>query len=113
VDSFPQLDGVRLTHAWGCQVAFTLDAVPHIGEQDGLHFVAGCNGNGVAMMGYLGHQLALKIAGGSRTDCVFDLPGFPSLPLYRGRPWFLPAVALGYKALDTLDELRAPRQEGR
>ena len=30
---FPQLQGVTLTHAWTGNVAFTLDAVPHMGQQ--------------------------------------------------------------------------------
>jgi glycine/D-amino acid oxidase-like deaminating enzyme len=105
--SFPQLDGVRISHAWGCRVAFTPDALPHMGEIDGIAYLSGCNGNGVAMMNYLGHRLARKILDGGRTDCVFDGSAFPKLPLYGGYPWFLPAVAAAYRMLDGLDELKA------
>ena len=101
VESFPRLDGVRIGHSWGCKVAFTFDALPHLSELDGLHYVMGCNGNGVAMMNYLGHKLARRLLG-DKADCVFDQPDFPKLPLYSGRPWFLPAVATAYAVPDRI-----------
>jgi len=107
VRQFPQLDGVRLSHAWGCKVAFTFDGIPHMGVQDGLHYIIGCNGNGVAMMSYLGYQIARKILTGAKSTCVFDQPNFPKPPLYDGRPWFLPIVATAFRALDRIDSLRA------
>lgn len=107
VESFPQLDGVRIGHSWGCKVGFTFDGLPHLGARDGLHYVMGCNGNGVAMMNYLGHKLARRILGSGRTDSVFDQPDFPTLPLYGGRPWFLPLVATAYGTLDRIDTLRS------
>lgn len=107
VGSFPELAGTRISHSWGCKVAFSFDALPHMGEIDGLHYIAGCNGNGVAMMGYLGHRLARKMLKGGAPDCVFDRSDFPKLPLYFGTPWFLPVVAAGYRVLDFMDNLRA------
>ena len=35
-DRFPQLQDVKVTHAWTGNVAFTLDALPHMGRQDGM-----------------------------------------------------------------------------
>lgn len=107
VQQFPQLDGARLSHAWGCKVAFTFDGIPHMGVQDGLHYLLGCNGNGVAMMSYLGYQVARKILTRAQSTCVFDQPTFPKPPLYDGRPWFLPIVATAFRALDRIDSLRA------
>lgn len=106
VATFPELGGVRISHSWGCKVAFTLDALPHMGQLDGLYYLAGCNGNGVAMMSYLGHRLARKMIEGGRPTCVFDRAEFPGLPLYNGQPWFLPAVAAAYRALDYFDSLQ-------
>ncbi|MBC8038473.1 MAG: FAD-binding oxidoreductase, partial [Rhizobiales bacterium] len=63
LDRFPQLHGTKITHAWTGNVAFTIDEVPHMGKFDNLHYALGCNGSGVAMMSYLGHQTARKIAG--------------------------------------------------
>jgi glycine/D-amino acid oxidase-like deaminating enzyme len=107
VKTFPQLDGARISHAWGCKVAFSFDGIPHMSGSDGLHYIAGCNGNGLAMMNYLGHKMARKIIERSKSICVFDQPVFPSPPLYGGRPWFLPAVAAAYGVLDRIDSMRS------
>jgi glycine/D-amino acid oxidase-like deaminating enzyme len=105
--TFPQLAGARISHSWGCKVAFSFDGLPHMGESDGLFYLMGCNGNGVAMMNYLGHKMARKIIEGAKSTCVFDQPTFPKPPLYDGRPWFLPAVAAAYRTLDGVDAMRA------
>jgi FAD dependent oxidoreductase len=91
-DRFPQLRGVKVTHAWTGNVAFTFDALPHMGERDGLHYCLGCNGSGVAMMTYLGWQTARKIARAANYACSYDTEVFPDHPLYSGNPWFLPVV---------------------
>ena len=108
---WPQMRGVRLTHAWKGFVGFTFDFLPHMGEADGLHYAAGCQGAGVAMMSYLGHQIGLKILRRQNRPCGLDGGDFPTLPLYRGRPWFLPAVGAYYKLRDRLDRTLAfPRR---
>ena len=107
LDRFPQLRGVRVTHAWTGNVAFTLDAVPHMGLDDGMHYALGCNGSGVAMMTYLGYQTARKIAGKANAVCAFDAPEFPDHPLYSGKPWFLPFVGGYYRMRDSMDRLLA------
>jgi glycine/D-amino acid oxidase-like deaminating enzyme len=103
---WPQLDGVRVTHSWKGNVAFTFDRLPHMGVRDGVHFAMGCNGSGVAMATFLGWQSALKLLGRQNRPCPFETPDFPSRPLYFGRPWFLPAVGAWYRLLDTLDARR-------
>jgi len=107
IDRFPQLRGVRVTHAWTGNVAFTLDALPHMGCRDGLHYCLGCNGSGVAMMTYLGYQTALKIARVANYACSFDSEEFPDHPLYSGNTWFLPIVGGYYRLRDNLDRLLA------
>ncbi|HVC55255.1 MAG TPA: FAD-binding oxidoreductase [Stellaceae bacterium] len=106
-ERFPQLQGVRLTHSWTGNTAFTLDALPHMGEEGGLHYCLGCNGSGVAMMTYLGTQTARKIARVANAPCAFDAPLFPDHPLYNGNPWFLPLVGGYYRLRDRLDRLLA------
>jgi glycine/D-amino acid oxidase-like deaminating enzyme len=106
-DRFPQLRGVKVTHAWTGNVAFTLDALPHMGQRDGLHYCLGCNGSGVAMMTYLGWQTARKIARAANYACSFDSEDFPDHPLYSGNPWFLPVVGGYYRLRDNLDRLLA------
>jgi glycine/D-amino acid oxidase-like deaminating enzyme len=106
---FPQLAGTRITHAWTGNVAFTLDALPHMGRRDGMHYLMGCNGSGVAMMTYLGHQTARRIAGTANRPSAFETEHFPSHPLYRGNPWFLPAIGAWYRLRDQIDRLGAGR----
>lgn len=106
---FPETAGVRVTHCWKGLVCFTFDDVPHIGTVDGVHYAAGCQGNGVVMMSYLGTQLARKILTGAEEQCGFDGMGFPTRPLYRGDPWFLPAVGAYYKARDAVERFVAAR----
>jgi glycine/D-amino acid oxidase-like deaminating enzyme len=106
-DRFSQLRGVKVTHAWTGNVAFTLDALPHMGRRDDLHYCLGCNGSGVAMMTYLGWQTARKIARVANYACSFDTEEFPGHPLYSGNPWFLPVVGGYYRLRDNLDRLLA------
>ena len=99
---FPALRGVRLSHAWRGNVAFTFDFLPHLGRQDGIHYAAGCQGSGVAMMSWLGHQAGLRIAGAANEPfALADLP-VKTMPGYGGRPWFLPAVGGWYRLRDWL-----------
>lgn len=106
-DRFPQLRDVKLTHAWNGNVAFTFDGAPHMGVMDGLHYCMGCNGSGVAMLSYLGHQTARKIVGGANRVCAFDRPDFPTRPFYTGNPWFLPVVGGWFRLRDRIDRWRA------
>jgi glycine/D-amino acid oxidase-like deaminating enzyme len=106
-ERFPQLNGVRITYGWTGNTAFTLDALPHMGRRDDLHYCLGCNGSGVAMMTYLGYQTARKIARATNYACAFDSADFPDHPLYSGNPWFLPLVGGYYRMRDLLDRMLA------
>ncbi len=107
VRRFPQLAHVRVTHAWTGNVAFTFDFLPHMGRQDGMHYLLGCNGSGVAMMTYLGTQTARKILGAANRVSAFDERDFPTRPLYGGNPWFLPLVGGYYRLRDRIDRWTA------
>jgi gamma-glutamylputrescine oxidase len=102
---WPQLQGKQISHVWSGYVGMTFDQTPHMGEIDGVHFAAGCNGSGVAMMTYLGHQTALKILRKQNRRCGFDRASFPTNPLYRGNPWFIPAVSAWYHLRDRIDRI--------
>ena len=108
-DRFPQLKGVRITHAWTGNVAFALDSMSHMGQDDGMHYLLACNGSGVAMMSYLGYQTARKIAGGSNQPVnAFDETEFRSVPFYNGNPeWILPLVGAWYRTRDWIDRTLA------
>ena len=104
---WPQLRGTRVTHSWTGNTAFTFDALPHMGEESGMHYALGCNGSGVAMMTYLGTQTARKIARVANAPCAFDTPDFPDHMLYTGNPWFLPVVGGWYRMRDQIDRMLA------
>jgi glycine/D-amino acid oxidase-like deaminating enzyme len=109
VERFPQLAGVRVTHNWMGNLAFAFDQLPHMGEQDGLHYAMCCNGSGVAMLGWLGQQSARKMLGGANRLNAFDGRPFGTDPLYTGNPWFLPLVGAWYRHLDRKDRAAAER----
>ena len=104
---FPELAEVKITHAWTGNVAFTFDYLPHIGVQDGVHHAGGCQGSGVAMATWLGHQVALKIAGAANEKFALDDLPFPTRPFYSGDPWFLPIVGNWYKLRDRIERMAA------
>ncbi len=104
---FPELAGIKLTHAWRGNVAMTFDHLPHLGRQEGVHYALGCNGNGVALMSWLGNQTALRILGRQNRPSAFEDRPFPTMPLYRNRAWFLPLVSAGYHLRDFIERPRA------
>ncbi len=99
----PQLDGVKVTHCWRGNVAMTFDRHPHIGEIDGIFFAVGCNGSGVAMMSYLGQQIARRLLSRQDRPSAFEGHGFPIHRWYDGRPWFVPLITVYYNLRDGLD----------
>jgi gamma-glutamylputrescine oxidase len=97
---WPQLGGIRISHAWSGRVAMTVDKIAHLGARDGTDFVVGCNGNGVALMTYLGYQTARKILGQQNMRSAFERETFTAIPFYAGRPWFVPLFAGWYRLCD-------------
>jgi gamma-glutamylputrescine oxidase len=89
---FPQLEGVKISHCWKGGIGMTFDFMPHVGMRDGMHYALGMNGAGVLTGTFLGDKLARRILGEADTETLFDCKGFPTVPLYDGRPWFLPFV---------------------
>lgn len=98
---WPELKDVNITHAWGGQLGFTFDKLPHIGEHDGIHYAGGYLGSGVAMSNYLGNKMALQAIGDPAGETALDNRSFPTMPFYGGNPWFLTAVAAYYRLRDT------------
>jgi glycine/D-amino acid oxidase-like deaminating enzyme len=96
---FPELSRAQIAYAWGGTVAFTFDLYPHAGRMEGMWYAMGYAGHGVALATYLGQQIADRILGQGGDNPFEELP-FPSVPLYRGNPWFLPFAAAWYRFLD-------------
>ena len=101
VKIFPELQDVQVDYVWSGQLAATLDFFPRVGQLDGIYYALAYAGHGVAMATYLGSQLANIMCGAPGKNPFRDLP-FKPIPLYNGRPWFMPLGALWYQVLDLL-----------
>ncbi len=96
---FPELASIDVEYAWGGNVAFTRDQMPHAGRLDGVYYAGGYCGHGIAMATYLGTLIARRMAGELIDHPLID-DRFPAIPLYDGTPWFLPLVGAYYKLRD-------------
>jgi glycine/D-amino acid oxidase-like deaminating enzyme len=109
----PDLAGVRVTHAWKGNVAFAFDYLPHVGQQDGIHYALGCNGSGVVTMTHLGRCAARQILGSTNRASAFSRMPFPTIPGYFGTPWFLPLIGASYQLRDRMDGWHSKPAKGR
>jgi glycine/D-amino acid oxidase-like deaminating enzyme len=110
VGLFPELENVRLSHSWFGNVAMHRDMLPRIFEKDGIVYATGFCGSGVVWAPWIGTRAAHKLMGHerqARTAFDFRPPAF--IPLYRGNPWFMPAVIQGYRLQDLVAFWRARR----
>jgi glycine/D-amino acid oxidase-like deaminating enzyme len=98
----PQLAAYRIDYAWGGNVGFTQDRMPHAGRtKDGVTYLVGCCGTGVALMSHMGGKVGEWLAGGDAP--ALSRLGFPIVPApYEGRPWFMPVVGEWYRFKDRL-----------
>ncbi|HEY9212335.1 MAG TPA: FAD-binding oxidoreductase [Ancylobacter sp.] len=100
---WPAMSDVRITHCWSGTVAMTFDRKPHIGEIGGVFYALGCNASGVAMMSYLGREIARRAMGRQERPCAFETPDFPQPAWSTGRPWFIPPMTTLYNLRDGFD----------
>ncbi len=98
---FPELAGVAVEYVWGGLVGLARDRMPHAGRIGSWHYAAGYAGHGIASATALGRAVARQLLGERPADPPLQLP-CPAIPLYRGRPWFLPAVSAWYRLKDRL-----------
>jgi glycine/D-amino acid oxidase-like deaminating enzyme len=100
---FPELAATKVSRSWGGFVAYTFDALPHLGRYpDGLHYCMGYCGSGVSLAPYFGTRLAQQMMGKPEGRTALDGLNFATRPFYTGKPWFLPAVITGYWLRDRL-----------
>lgn len=99
VEVHPQLRSTPIAYAWGGNVGFTVDRMPHVGRLGGVTYAMGYCGTGVAMSTYLGMRVAQWLGGGT-APALARLP-FPVVPVpYEGRPWFLPLIGEWFRLQD-------------
>ncbi len=105
----PPLADYRIEYAWGGNVGFTFDRMPHAGRtRDGVAYAVGCCGTGVALMTGLGTKVGQWLSGGD-PPALSALP-FPLVPApYEGRPWFLPFAGEWFRLQDKLAARSRPR----
>jgi glycine/D-amino acid oxidase-like deaminating enzyme len=96
----PQHRAARISHLWTGYCAGTFDLMPHVGGRDGIWFGLGYNFAGVPMGTHFGLKLAQMIQGKPDGRSAFAEQGFPTLPLYRGRPWFVPLAMRWFRWKD-------------
>ena len=105
----PQMAGRRIDYAWGGNVGFTFDRMPHVGRtKDGVAYAMGCCGTGVALMTHLGTEVGAWLAGGEAP--ALTKLRFPLVPApYEGRAWFLPFAGEWFRLQDRLAARSRPR----
>ncbi|MSU90044.1 FAD-dependent oxidoreductase [Rhodobacteraceae bacterium 2CG4] len=101
-DVFPELAGAAISHSWMGFVGYSFDTLPHTGRRGRIHHAMGYCGSGVGMASYLGMKAGLRVLDDPAGETALSAPDFPARPLYRGRPWFLPAMVETYRLLDRL-----------
>lgn len=99
VAMFPALADTPVTHVWSGRLGATFDAMPHIGQVDGIWYALGYGGHGVALSTLLAEHVAHLIAH-KRDDSIFRQIPHRTKFFYRGRPWFRPLLGAGLRLMD-------------
>jgi glycine/D-amino acid oxidase-like deaminating enzyme len=98
---YPQLEKYAIDYSWFGKVCFTVDRFPIIGERKGIAYAMGYCGHGVAMATYLGFKLSEMILGKGLNSAFAEKKSIP-IPLYWGKPWFLPIAHNYFRFLDMI-----------
>ncbi|MDX5359252.1 MAG: FAD-binding oxidoreductase, partial [Rhodobacterales bacterium] len=109
VELFPELANVGLSHSWFGNVAMHQDMLPRIFEHKGLTYATGFCGSGVVWAPWIGSRAALKLLGDDSAKSAFDFRPPRFIPLYNGKPWFMPAFIQVYRMQDRIALARATR----
>lgn len=107
---FPELQDVKLSHSWFGNVAMNRDMIPRIFEKDGVLYASGFCGSGVVWAPWVGMRAAYRLLGhAEQARSAFDFRPPAAVPLYRGNPWFMPAIIKSYAVRDQIAWWRAKR----
>ncbi|ETA49374.2 NAD(P)/FAD-dependent oxidoreductase [Ponticoccus alexandrii] len=106
---FPELEDVTLSHSWFGNVAMNRDMLPRLFEHDGIFYATGFCGSGVVWAPWVGSRAAHRLLGAEAGQSAFASRAPAAVPLYRGDPWFVPAIIKGYALQDHLAMRRARR----
>lgn len=95
---FPELAQAQISHHWFGYVAYPTDQLPKLSVRDGVIYAAGFCGSGVVWARWMGQKAAAQILQ-QDSETAFQRP-FRAIPLYRGKPWFLPGMIGWYNFQD-------------
>lgn len=109
INLFPELADVKLSHSWFGNVAMHRDMLPRIFEHNGLTYATGFCGSGVVWAPWIGSRAAHKLLADDQRKSAFDFRPIPAIPLYAGKPYFMPALIQVYRLQDRLALARAER----
>lgn len=113
VEVHPQAAGLRIDFAWGGNVGFTFDRLPHLGEHEGIHYALGYCGSGIALGTAFGLRMARLL--GRSTDVAdeplaFERTPFAGAPIWpglaRGVPVGLPIAGEWFRLSDRVRRWR-------
>jgi glycine/D-amino acid oxidase-like deaminating enzyme len=109
INLFPELADVKISHSWFGNVAMHRDMLPRIFEHNGLTYATGFCGSGVVWAPWIGSRAAHKLLGDDEQKSAFDFRPMSFIPLYAGRPYFMPAFIQVYRMQDRIALARATR----
>lgn len=89
----PDLTSTRISHLWTGKCSGTFSIFPGVGVHNGVHYAMGYCFAGISMGTYLGHKIALRVAGKPEAVTVFDNIEFETRFWHQGFPWFVPFAA--------------------
>jgi len=92
----PDLAEIDIDDVWTGRCAATFDLLPHLGQIDGLHYAVGYCFAGVPMGTHFGRLIANRLLGRESGASIFADRPFPTMPLYTGNTWFVPAMMRYY-----------------
>ena len=98
---FPQLEKYAIDYTWFGKVCFTVDRFPIVGERNGIHYGMGYCGHGVGMACYLGDKLANMMLKNDGSTVFTEKKSIP-IPMYTGKPWFLPIAHSYFRLMDRI-----------
>jgi len=107
IDIFPVLENTEITHTWFGNVAMNRDMVPRLFTRRGIRYAAGYCGSGVVWARWAGDKAARQILEDTSGASALDFRPPRAVPLFAGKPWFMPAVFGWLSVQDKLAKLRA------
>ncbi|MCM2319686.1 MAG: FAD-binding oxidoreductase [Pseudomonas sp.] len=94
LNTFPQLQNVKIDFAWTGNFLLTLSRLPQVGRiGDNIYYSQGCSGHGVTYTHLAGKVLAEALRGQAERFDAFA--GLPHYPFPGGRLFRIPLTALG------------------